>query len=195
MDAPPWFSQAPRQGRAFAKCGTYHPYPQGLLSSGDLERLTSQLQFRLALYHPEKHRSAGRLPAPSPLLYKVEKLRTVLLSEQGFHTKDYSSEAQQLQAVALVYTWHKIRPLETIEAFHNHRWIDAREEGGLLLGLRILGDAKTPYGERKFGWSVYQALNTPGEQDASAFAKELIGVTDFSQIPYRGPIPDRAEGR
>ena len=86
-----------------------------------------------------------------PLLYKVEKLRTVLLSEQGFHTKDYSSEAQQLQAVALVYTWHKIRPLETIEAFHNHRWIDAREEGGLLLGLRTLGDAKTPYGERKFG--------------------------------------------
>ncbi len=134
-------------------------------------------------------------PHRPPLLYKVEKLRTVLLSEQGIHTKDYSSEAQQLQAVALVYTWHKIRPLEAIEAFHNHRWIDAREEGGLLLGLRTLGDAKTPYGERKFGWSVYQALDTPEEQDASAFAKELIGVTDFSQIPYRGPIPDRAEGR
>jgi hypothetical protein len=129
------------------------------------------------------------------MLYKGEGLRTVLLSEQGYHTKDYFSEAQQLQAAALVYTWHKIRPLPTIEAFHNHRWIDAREKGGLLLGLRTVPDAEKPFGERKSGWSVFQALDTPGEEAASAFAREIIRVAGFSRIPYRGPIPERAAGR
>jgi hypothetical protein len=119
----------------------------------------------------------------------------VLLSEQGFHTKDYSPEAQQLQAAALVYTWHKIRPLASIEAFHNHRWIDALDEGGLLLGLRTAPGTGGPFGERKSGWSLYQALDTPGEEAASAFAKKIIGVTDFSQIPHRGPIPERLEAR
>ncbi len=173
----------------------YHPYPQGLFQAATWNDTRPSFSFDSPYITPKNIEVLDAYLHRPPLLYKGEKLRTVLLSEQGFHTKDYSPEAQQLQAAALVYTWHKIRPLETIEAFHNHRWIDAREEGGLLLGLRTLGDAKTPYGERKFGWSVYQALDTPGEQDASAFAKELIGVTDFSQIPYRGPIPDRAERR
>ena len=91
--------------------------------------------------------------------------------------------------------WHKIRPLPTIEAFHNHRWIDAKDEGGLLLGLRTVPDAAAPFGERKSAWSVYQALDTPGEESASTFAKKIIGVTDFSEIPYPGPIQERAEAR
>jgi hypothetical protein len=173
----------------------YHPCPQGLFQAATWNDARPSFSFDSPYITPKNIELLDAYLHRPPLLYNGEKLRTVLLSEQGFHTKDYSCEAQQLQAAALVYTWHKIRPLETIEAFHNNRWIDAREEGGLQLGLRTLGDAKTPYGERKFGWSVYRALDTPGEQDASAFAKELIGVTDFSQIPYRAPIPDRAEGR
>jgi hypothetical protein len=38
-------------------------------------------------------------------------------------------------------------------------------------------------------------VDTPGEESASTFAKKIIGVTDFSEIPYLGPIPERAEAR
>ncbi len=173
----------------------YHPYPEGLFHAAAWNDKRPCFSLDSPYITPKNIEVLDAYLHRQALLYRGEKLRTVLLSEQGFHTKDYSPAAQQLQAAALVYTWHKIRPLATIEAFHNHRWIDARDEGGLLLGLRTLPVAGQPFGERKTGWSVYQALDTPGEEAASAFAKEIIGVTDFSQIPYRGPIPEHAEAR
>jgi hypothetical protein len=79
--------------------------------------------------------------------------------------------------------------------FEGRNYALAKDEGGLLLGLRTVPDAAAPFGERKSAWSVYQALDTPGEESASTFAKKIIGVTDFSEIPYPGPIPERAEAR
>jgi Family of unknown function (DUF5722) len=172
----------------------YHPCPQGLFQAVTWNDKRPSFSFDSPYITPKNIEVLDAYLHRQPLLYRCEKLRTVLLSEQGFHSKDYSHEAQQLQAAAFVYTWHKIRPLSTIEAFHNHRWIDHRGGGGLLLGLRTLPDAAKPFGERKSGWSVYRALDTPGEESVSAFAKESIGVTDFAQIPYRGPIPEHLEG-
>ena len=173
----------------------YHPYPQGLFQAATWNDKRPSFSFDSPYITPKNIEVLDAYLHRQPLLYRGEKLRTVLLSEQGFHSKDYSPESQQLQAAALVYTWHKIRPLSTIEAFHNHRWIDNQGEGGLLPGLRTLPDAAKPFGERKSGWSVYQALDTPGEESASAFAKEIIGVTDFAQIPYRGPISEHLEAK
>jgi hypothetical protein len=98
------------------------------------------------------------------------KVRGVLFSEQGFHTNDYSKESERLQGAAFIYMWRQMRGLKTIEAFHNHRWVDHPAEGGLKLGVRRLPSEGKPYGERKFGWEVYKALDTPGEP---AFAEEL----------------------
>jgi hypothetical protein len=173
----------------------YHPYPQGLFQAATWNDTRPTFSFDSPYITPKNIEVLDAYLHRTPLLYEGKKLRTVLLSEQGFHTRDYSPEAQQLQAAALVYTWHKIRPLASIEAFHNHRWIDALDEGGLLLGLRTAPGKGGPFGERKSGWSLYQALDTPGEEAASAFAKKIIGVTDFSQIPHRGPIPERFETR
>lgn len=121
----------------------------------------------------------GALGETRPTLGKV---RGVILSEQGYHTPDYSESSQRLQAAAFVYTWHKLRGLKSIEAFHNHRWVDHPQEGGLKLGVRTLpGDGK-PYGDRKFAWEIYQALDTPAEAAKTEFAKELIGVQAFDEI-------------
>lgn len=120
-------------------------------------------------------KSAGPLPLSS-------KVRGVILSEQGYHTPDYSNASQRLQAAAFVYTWHKLRGLKSIEAFHNHRWVDHPQEGGLKLGVRTLpGDGK-PYGDRKFAWEIYQALDTPDEAAKTEFAKEIIGVKAFDEL-------------
>ena len=106
----------------------------------------------------------------------IGKVRGVILSEQGYHTSDYSDASQRLQAAAFVYTWHKLRGLKSIEAFHNHRWVDHPQEGGLKLGVRTLPSDGKPYGDRKFAWEIYQALDTPDETAKTEFAKEIIGV-------------------
>jgi hypothetical protein len=171
----------------------YHPYPQSLFQAETWKDKESGYSFDTPYITLKNIEVLDAYLLQSPLLFQGTTPRTVLLSEQGFHTRDYSPAAQQLQAAALVYTWHKIRHLPTIEAFHNHRWIDARGEGGLLLGLRTLPEPEKPFGERKSGWSLYGALDTPNEAAASAFAKEIIGVQDFSQIPYRGRITAQKE--
>jgi len=123
--------------------------------------------------------SGGALGETRPTLGKV---RGVILSEQGYHTPDYSDASQRLQAAAFVYTWHKLRGLKSIEAFHNHRWVDHPQEGGLKLGVRTLPTDGKPYGDRKFAWEIYQALDTPAEAAKTEFAKEIIGVKSFNEL-------------
>jgi hypothetical protein len=83
----------------------------------------------------------------------------------------------------MVYFWRKVRNLKTLEAFQNHRWIDHAKEGGLLLGLRTFqpGTITTP-GDRKKIWYVFQALDTPQEEEVTAFAAKVIGVKSLDEI-------------
>ena len=178
----------------FAWGVAYHPYPQSLFESATWNDKRACHSFDSPYITLKNIEVLDAYLHRKTLLHQGVTPRTVLLSEQGFHTRDYSAPAQRLQAAALVYTWHKIRRLPTIEAFHHHRWIDAAGEGGLLLGLRTLPDADKPFGEPKTAWSLYHDLDTPREAEASAFAREGIGVTDFAQIPFLGRIAgDEAE--
>ncbi len=172
----------------------YHPYPQNLFESATWNDKRAHHSFDSPYITLKNIEVLDAYLHRKPLLQRGLTPRTVLLSEQGFHTRDYSAPSQQLQAAALVYTWHKIRQLPTIEAFHHHRWIDAADEGGLLLGLRTLPDADKPFGVPKTAWNVYSDLDTPREATSSAFAREILGVTDFAQIPFRGRITgDKAD--
>ena len=102
------------------------------------------------------------------------RVRGVLLSEQGFNTPDYSPESELLQAAGLVFMWRQMRGLASIEAFHNHRWVDHPDEDGLLLGLRRLPAAGGNYGEKKIAWDVYRALDTGDEQRATRCVESLL---------------------
>ncbi len=166
----------------------YHPYPQSLFNADAWNDTVVKFSFDTPMITIKNIEVLDAYLRQPRMLYKGEKVRGVLLSEQGYNTKDYSEDAQKLQAAAFVYTWHKIRPLSTVEAFQNHRWIDHPKEGGLLLGLRTLPGADHPHGEKKLAWKVFQALDTPEEGVATAFAKTIIGVSDFSRIPYTGKI-------
>ena len=171
----------------------YHPYPQNLFEPATWKDRGPVPQFDtpyITLKNIEVLDAYLRRP---PLLYGGKTPRTVLLSEQGFHTRDASEATQRIQAAALVYAWHKIRPLTTIEAFHHHRWIDAQDEGGLLLGLRTLPTPEKPFGERKSAWHLYRALDTPEEAMASTFARDILGVSDFHEIPFREKITEQRE--
>jgi len=114
--------------------------------------------------------------------------RRLILSEQGFHTPDDTEESLATQAAALVYAWHKLKPLEQVEAFHYHRLTDHPAEGGLRLGLRGFATADDQLGPRKPGWLVYRALGTPAEAQVTAPYLQLLPYRDQAEIPYQGPI-------
>ncbi|MDB6153842.1 MAG: hypothetical protein JWL90_2295, partial [Chthoniobacteraceae bacterium] len=166
----------------------YHPYPESLFHAAAWNDKKATFSFDTEMITPKNIEVLDAYLHQARFLYHGTQLRSVMLSEQGFHTMDYSEAAQKLQAAALVYTWHKIRPLKSIVCFQNHRWIDAAGEGGLLLGLRTLGSPGKPFGDKKLALSVFEALDTPHEADASEFAKEIIGIRDFAEIPFRGEI-------
>jgi hypothetical protein len=166
----------------------YHPYPESLFQPAAWLDSKAQFHFDTELITPKNLEVLDAYMHLPEMLFAGKRVRRVLLSEQGFHTRDDGEEAQRLQAAALVYTWHKIRRLDSIEAFHYHRWIDHPGEGGLRVGLRTLPSPGKPFGERKFAWEVYAALDTPEEAGVTEFAKAILGVTDFDQILHRAPI-------
>lgn len=152
----------------------YHPYPQDLFQprfwQDDLARddfdspkvTFRNIQVLDRWLHQPRYLYDGRV-------------RTVLLSEQGFHTPDYSEESERVQAAALALSWQKIQTLETVQAYHYHRWIDHPGEGGLLLGLRRLADpTASELHPKKFSWEVFRAFGTPGEAEAMEFARSIV---------------------
>ena len=109
-------------------------------------------------------------------LYRGETVRTVLLSEQGYHTKgrDPSPEAEALQARAIAYAWEQMRDVESIEAFHYHRWIDHEREGGLNCGLWTVKPGTTTWPLRKkASWHLYRGAQHARRGDRSQEAPPL----------------------
>ncbi|WP_148080406.1 DUF5722 domain-containing protein [Roseimaritima ulvae] len=159
----------------FAWGVAFHPYPQNLRrpDAWNDARLTDD--FKTPQITPKNIAVLDRWMHQPQMRDADGNVRGVLLSEQGFNTPDYSDESQRLQAAGLVYMWRQMRGLKSIEAFHNHRWVDHPNEGGLLLGLRKLPSAGKPYGAKKFAWEIYKVLDTPGEAEAVRFADQLIG--------------------
>lgn len=108
--------------------------------------------------------------------------RRVILSEQGFHS-DASPQGEELQAAAYCYASWKTDHLDGIDSFILHRHVDHKMEGGLNLGLwmRQTNSIATPLAKKKI-YEVFKAADTPGRNQAFAFALPLIGITNWSQV-------------
>lgn len=152
----------------------FHPYPENLFNPRTWADRTAvedfdtpRITFRnLAVLDAWLKRDAARFRG---------RVRGVLLSEQGFHSTP-DADGERLQAAALAYAWRQVAPLETIEAFQYHRWIDHEKEGGLRLGLWTCVPGRICEPERRKPiHAVFAALGTPREAEATAFAWPLIG--------------------
>lgn len=148
----------------FAWGVAYHPYPESLFDPRTWldKRVTDD--FETPLITMKNLGVLKRFLQQDRFLDADGKMRDVLLSEQGYHTSDYQEKAERLQGAALLYTWERLRETDFVLAYDYHRWVDAAEEGGLLLGLRRVGSRGNPAGEKKLGWSVYKAIGTEEEQ-------------------------------
>lgn len=160
----------------------YHPYPQGLFKPRTWEDGSPTASYDTPYITPKNIEVLDSYLNQPEFLYEDD-TRTVLLSEQGFHTPDYDEASMQDKAAAIAYTWAKIMPLDTVESFHYHRWVDHPKEGGLKLGLRTLSSPGKPHGERKEpAFSVLAVLETDDQEEALEPILEYIGINDWDEI-------------
>jgi len=118
--------------------------------------------------------------------------RRIILSEQGFHSRD-TKESEMEQAAAFCYAYQRIKFLPTVDSFIYHRHVDHAHEGGLNLGLwtRQTNSVATPWYRKKI-YQVFKAADTPGWEKEFEFALPVIGITNWTQL--QAPADEQAPG-
>ena len=91
----------------------YHPYPQSLLKPRTWEDTQATASFDTRYITPKNIEVLDAYLHQERFLHDGE-VRTVLLSEQGYHTPDYSEQSMIDKAAAIAYTWEKY--------CRSHRW-------------------------------------------------------------------------
>ncbi len=101
-------------------------------------------------------------------------VRSILLSELGYTA--HAGEAYQ--AAAYAYAYYKMEDYQEIDGFLLNRQSDAAEEvaQGLAFGL-----CKSGGGHRQI-YDVFKYIDTPQHEQYTDFAKELIGISSWSEI-------------
>jgi hypothetical protein len=159
----------------------FHPYPENLFKPRVwLDRTATNSVNSPRITFKNLEQLTRYLRQPELLCQGVP--RRVILSEQGFHS-DASPQGEELQAAAYCYASWKTDHLDGIDSFILHRHVDHKMEGGLNLGLwtRQTNSIATPLAKKKI-YEVFKAADTPGRNQAFAFALPLIGITNWSQV-------------
>ncbi len=168
----------------------YHPYPENLRDPRVWEDDTAWFSFdtpRITFKNMEVIDAWVKKPENR---YQETSVRDVQLTEQGPNSPDYLEESLRDQAACMAYLWKKMAALDSVSMFHFHNWVDNRHEGGLRIGLRRFpDDEEDPHGKKPV-WYVFQALDTENEAESTEFAKEVIGIKDWSEVIYTGEITE-----
>lgn len=101
-------------------------------------------------------------------------VRSVLINEVGFG----SDHGEALQAAAYAYAYYIVNANQHIDGFILNKQSDMSVEiaQGLSMGLDRLD------GSHKFIYNVFKDIDTASGYDATAFAKEIIGISDWNQV-------------
>jgi len=101
-------------------------------------------------------------------------VRSIILSEQGYT----ASAGEAVQAAAFAYAYYKTEANPHIDSFLLNRQTDAPEEvaQGLSFGLNTSG------GHRRQLYNVFKYIDTPQHAEYTNFAKDIIGISSWSEI-------------
>ncbi|MFM8261709.1 MAG: DUF5722 domain-containing protein [Pirellula sp.] len=115
------------------------------------------------------------------LLYNNQP-RSIILSEQGFHSNQ-KPESELQQAAAYAYAWEKCQRLPLIEAFIYHRHVDHSQEGGLRLGLwrNIPGSIADPESPKPI-YNLFLKAGTPQWRPAADELLPITGLGSWDQV-------------
>lgn len=162
----------------------YHPYPTPMddPTFWDMPNATTDVETTPLI----SLRNIEVLPTflARPAQLTAGQPRRVILYEQGCATPGTSLADEQLQAACYALAYYKVRFLPGIDSFILHRHVDHKFEDFLRLGLWTWdrrGDQIATPDRRKLIWTVFRGIDTAASESLTAFAKPLIGITDWSQ--------------
>lgn len=165
----------------------YHPYPEDLTEAAFWKDRKAQFYLDTRVISFRNLEVLIAFLKQDDFLYKG-KLRSVALTEQGFHAKD-AEEGELIQAAALAYFFKKLELIPEVETFLLHRHVDHPNEGGLRLGIRSFdADAPGQLGGARKAWHVFKAFQTEAEVDEFEFALEVVGYNAWSDIPVEPAV-------
>jgi len=101
-------------------------------------------------------------------------VRSVLINEIGFG----SDHGETLQAACFAYAYYIADANQYIDGFIINKQTDNAVEiaQGLSMGLDYSG------GGHKYIYNVFKYIDTASSYDVTAFAKDIIGISDWSQV-------------
>ncbi|HBA69638.1 MAG TPA: hypothetical protein DCZ40_09825 [Lachnospiraceae bacterium] len=101
-------------------------------------------------------------------------VRSIILSELGYT----SLKGEEVQAAAIAYAYKSAEANPHIDSILFSRQTDAAEEiaQGLAMGLNRMD------GSHKYAYNVYKNMDTDQGENYIGFAKNIIGISDWSQI-------------
>lgn len=166
----------------------YHPYPQSLREPKTWLDKQVDFTYNSQLITFKNLEVLNAWIKRPEALYKGKMKRTLWLSENGTNSKTYSEQDLFEQAAGFAYTWKKMKELDGIDGFQWHNWIDSRKEGGLRIGLRRFPDDESMPGGKKPVWEVFKAADTNKENEIFDQYKNIIGITDWEEVRFRGEI-------
>lgn len=166
----------------------WHSYPTNLFNPLVWNDPVSQTQFNFNTPQitPRNLEMIDAYVRQEDLLFNGKKVRTILLSENGFNsnTATNPNANETTQAAALAYFWKKTnKRLPSIENIQLHRWVDNPNEAGIFFGLWTVQEGTfDDFDEKKQGWYVWEAAGTSRENLVFEPYKDVIGISDWSEI-------------
>lgn len=110
----------------------------------------------------------------SEMLNPEGEVRSIALTEVGFG----SDHGEELQAAAFAYAYKIASNNQHIDMFILNKQADMAVEmaQGLSLGINRTD------GSHKYIYSVFKYIDTSSEEEATAFAKSIIGISEWSEV-------------
>ena len=122
--------------------------------------------------------------AQPQFLYKGEP-RRIIFSEQGFNSPDGPLKKLREKQAAAGFTlaYLKARNMKSVDMMYNHAFSDNPHEFGLHLGIHEYDESAPDHiGKARPIAASVRAMDTPGEDAAIAFAREVIGDDMFDYM-------------
>ena len=122
--------------------------------------------------------------AQPQLLYKGTP-RRIIFSEQGFNSPNgpLKNLREKQAAAGFTLAYLKARNMGTVDMMYNHTFVDNPHEFGLNLGMHDYDEnAPDHVGRAKPLAAAFRAMETPGEEAAIAFAREIVGDDMFEYM-------------
>lgn len=155
----------------------YHPYPEDLFNPRfwEDESATSQPNSPRVTFNNLAVLTAFMR---QPEIQFAGQTRSIILSEQGFHTRA-GPEGERLQAAAYCYAYRKVATNDEIDAFILHRHVDHPREGGLNLGLRKYDPDNRRSGAKKYIYDVFRSADREEWRQSFEFALPVVGLKNW----------------